>query len=50
MYGKGEKRDAELSNVKCPVPLQKETPAGLLDAVCNSEVAPKNAGLCRYVF
>lgn len=35
------------ANVKCPVPLQKETPTGLIDAVCNNEVEPGQAGLCR---
>ncbi|KAK9728254.1 IBR domain, a half RING-finger domain [Popillia japonica] len=32
---------------KCKVQLQKETPGGLLDTVCNSEVMPGQAGLCR---
>uniref|UniRef100_W8AWA3 E3 ubiquitin-protein ligase RNF31 n=1 Tax=Ceratitis capitata TaxID=7213 RepID=W8AWA3_CERCA len=32
---------------RCPIPLQKETPTGLVDAVCNSEVPDRHAGLCR---
>ncbi|XP_058446802.1 E3 ubiquitin-protein ligase lubel isoform X9 [Malaya genurostris] len=36
------------SNVmKCPIPLQKETPAGLMDTVCNNDVPEAHAGLCR---
>lgn len=33
--------------VKCLVQLQKETPSGLVDAVCNNEVPDGHAGLCR---
>lgn len=33
--------------VKCVVALQKETPGGLIDSVCNNEVTPGQAGLCR---
>ncbi|XP_015438343.1 PREDICTED: uncharacterized protein LOC107193417 [Dufourea novaeangliae] len=32
---------------KCKVQLQKETPAGVVDAVCNSDVVEGHAGLCR---
>ncbi|XP_032690922.1 uncharacterized protein LOC116853802 isoform X2 [Odontomachus brunneus] len=32
---------------KCKVQLQKETPTGLVDAVCNSDVVEGHAGLCR---
>ncbi|SPP85699.1 uncharacterized protein LOC117587520 isoform X2 [Drosophila guanche] len=32
---------------RCPVPLQKETPQGLVDTVCNTEVPDKHAGMCR---
>lgn len=31
----------------CPMPIQKETPTGLVDTVCNGDVAQENAGLCR---
>lgn len=31
----------------CPMPVQKETPTGLVDTVCNGDVANDNAGLCR---
>ncbi|CAG9827831.1 unnamed protein product [Diabrotica balteata] len=33
--------------MKCLIPLQKETPTGLLDTVCNNEVTPGQSGLCR---
>ncbi|XP_076246478.1 linear Ubiquitin E3 ligase [Calliopsis andreniformis] len=32
---------------KCRVQLQKETPTGVVDAVCNSDVVEGHAGLCR---
>ncbi|KAL7738764.1 hypothetical protein ACLKA6_001167 [Drosophila palustris] len=32
---------------KCPIPLQKETPQGLVDTVCSSDVPDKHAGMCR---
>ncbi|OAD62885.1 E3 ubiquitin-protein ligase RNF31 [Eufriesea mexicana] len=32
---------------KCKVQLQKETPTGVVDAVCNSDVIEGHAGLCR---
>lgn len=32
---------------KCPVPLQKETPTGLFDTICNDEVLDGHAGLCK---
>lgn len=32
---------------KCRVQLQKETPAGFVDAVCNSDIVDGQAGLCR---
>ncbi|XP_055850682.1 E3 ubiquitin-protein ligase lubel-like [Episyrphus balteatus] len=35
------------SSSKCPIPLQKETPKGLVDTVCNSDVQNDHAGLCR---
>lgn len=47
--GPGEQQENATANiVKCPVSLQKETPAGLLDTVCSNEVLPGHAGLCRY--
>ncbi|KAJ9596170.1 hypothetical protein L9F63_027208, partial [Diploptera punctata] len=33
--------------LKCLVQLQRETPAGLIDTVCNGDVADAQAGLCR---
>ncbi|XP_023166274.2 uncharacterized protein LOC111596335 isoform X2 [Drosophila hydei] len=35
------------AQARCPIPLQKETPQGLVDTVCNSEVPDKHAGMCR---
>uniref|UniRef100_A0A336LKL8 CSON011442 protein n=1 Tax=Culicoides sonorensis TaxID=179676 RepID=A0A336LKL8_CULSO len=32
---------------KCPIQLQKETPTGLVDTICNEEVHEGNAGLCK---
>ncbi|XP_036226344.2 E3 ubiquitin-protein ligase lubel isoform X5 [Bactrocera oleae] len=32
---------------RCPIPLQKETPTGLVDTVCSGEVPDKHAGMCR---
>lgn len=31
----------------CPIPIQKETPAGLIDTVCNGDIEENNAGLCK---
>lgn len=31
----------------CPIPIQKETPAGLIDTLCNVDVAENQAGLCK---
>lgn len=33
--------------LKCPIPLQKETPTGLVDTICNGDVLDGYAGLCR---
>ncbi|KAL5281668.1 RNF31 family protein [Megaselia abdita] len=35
---------------KCPIPLQKETPNGLVDTICNGDVPDLHAGLCRNHF
>ncbi|XP_025266217.1 uncharacterized protein LOC105255397 isoform X3 [Camponotus floridanus] len=32
---------------KCKVQLQKETPTGVVDTICNSDVVEDHAGLCR---
>ncbi|XP_055382033.1 E3 ubiquitin-protein ligase lubel isoform X3 [Condylostylus longicornis] len=43
-----EKTDKKIKqSLKCPVPLQKETPTGLIDTICNGDVPQKYAGLCR---
>ncbi|CAK1550071.1 unnamed protein product [Leptosia nina] len=34
-------------NKRCPIQLQRETPAGLVDTTCGTEVLPNNAGLCK---
>jgi E3 ubiquitin-protein ligase RNF31 len=40
---------AKSTVARCPIQLQKETPSGLVDTVCNNDVAEGHAGLCRYV-
>ncbi|CAG4944226.1 unnamed protein product [Colias eurytheme] len=35
------------NNTRCPIQLQRETPTGLIDTTCGSEVLPKNGGLCK---
>ncbi|XP_017774763.1 PREDICTED: uncharacterized protein LOC108561373 isoform X3 [Nicrophorus vespilloides] len=45
--GPGDKEENAVALPKCPIQLQKETPAGLLDTVCNNEVVTGHAGLCR---
>lgn len=35
--------------LKCPIPIQKETPTGLVDSVCKNDVPNHHAGLCRLV-
>ncbi|KAL1491493.1 hypothetical protein ABEB36_012082 [Hypothenemus hampei] len=42
-----EHEDNAKAVLKCPVPLQKDTPSGLLDTVCSNDVNPGQAGLCR---
>lgn len=32
---------------KCKVQLQKETPTGVIDTICNVDVIENHAGLCR---
>ena len=34
---------------KCPIQLQKESPSGLVDTICNNDIIEGHAGLCRYV-
>lgn len=31
----------------CPIPIQKETPNGLVDTVCKGDIEENSAGLCR---
>jgi E3 ubiquitin-protein ligase RNF31 len=42
-----KKEESAAAAAKCPVPLQRETPNGLIDTVCNNEVTPGQGGLCR---
>ncbi|XP_064212943.1 E3 ubiquitin-protein ligase lubel-like isoform X3 [Tribolium castaneum] len=42
-----DKEENAAAAAKCFVPLQRETPNGLIDTVCNNEVSPGQAGLCR---
>ncbi|XP_041977692.1 E3 ubiquitin-protein ligase lubel isoform X2 [Aricia agestis] len=42
-----ETEAAEGSTGRCPIQLQRETPTGLIDTICGSEVAPNQAGLCK---
>uniref|UniRef100_A0A182MZB1 Uncharacterized protein n=1 Tax=Anopheles dirus TaxID=7168 RepID=A0A182MZB1_9DIPT len=44
---KQELANGESSIMKCPIPLQKETPAGLMDMICSADVPDRHAGLCR---
>ncbi|XP_029039956.2 E3 ubiquitin-protein ligase lubel isoform X4 [Osmia bicornis bicornis] len=39
--------DGPAGERKCKVQLQKETPTGVVDAICNSDVVEGHAGLCR---
>lgn len=39
--------DGAKALLKCPVPLQKETPGGLVDVICNGDVLDNYGGLCR---
>lgn len=41
--------DGTRSKAQCPMPIQKETPTGLTDTVCNADVLEHQAGLCRSV-
>lgn len=45
--GGSEQDDGAKAEPKCPIPIQKETPAGLVDTVCQTEVPDNHAGLCR---
>uniref|UniRef100_A0A182PJP2 Uncharacterized protein n=1 Tax=Anopheles epiroticus TaxID=199890 RepID=A0A182PJP2_9DIPT len=44
---KQELANGESTIMKCPIPLQKETPAGLMDMICSADVPENHAGLCR---
>lgn len=33
--------------LKCPIPIQKETPKGLVDEICNIEAPNGYSGLCK---
>lgn len=42
-----EREENASALVRCPVPLQKESPTGLIDTICSNDVSPGQAGLCR---
>ncbi|KAG4079394.1 hypothetical protein HA402_008086 [Bradysia odoriphaga] len=39
--------DGAKAIAKCPVPIQKETPTGLVDTICKNDVPAEHAGMCR---
>lgn len=41
--------DGAKAKLICPMPIQKETPNGLVDTICNGDIAEHQAGLCRQV-
>ncbi|XP_071632976.1 uncharacterized protein Lubel isoform X4 [Temnothorax longispinosus] len=45
--GIGYDTEGPVGERRCKVQLQKETPTGVVDAVCNSDVVEGHAGLCR---
>lgn len=42
--------DGAKAKLTCPMPVQKETPTGMIDTVCNGDTADHQAGLCRWVY
>lgn len=44
-----DKEENASSILRCLIPLQRETPNGIVDTVCNNDVSPGQAGLCRYI-
>ncbi|KAJ8672719.1 hypothetical protein QAD02_003979 [Eretmocerus hayati] len=43
----GQQQQQQQLQRRCRVQLQKETPAGVIDATCNNDVPDGHAGLCR---
>lgn len=43
----GSTSSTAASSNKCPIPIQKETPAGLVDTICQNDVERDHAGMCR---
>lgn len=41
--------DGAKAITKCPIPIQKETPTGLVDTICKNDVPVNHAGMCRLV-
>lgn len=39
--------DGAKAITKCPIPIQKETPTGLVDTICKNDVPVNHAGMCR---
>lgn len=44
----GEASNRARARQLCPMPIQKETPAGLVDTVCQGDIDVNHPGLCRY--
>ncbi|XP_037828628.1 E3 ubiquitin-protein ligase lubel isoform X3 [Lucilia sericata] len=42
-----EPSSSKKKELLCPIPIQKETPTGLVDTRCNGDVPEKHAGMCR---
>ena len=47
IVAKADGGDMDKVELHCRVMLQKETPQGLLDAECGTDVPAGHAGLCR---
>lgn len=46
----GDDQEGAKAVLKCPIPIQKETPTGLVDTICKNDVPNNHAGLCRLVY
>lgn len=46
MYGSNSDEGNTVRKL-CSIPIQKETPSGLVDTVCNGDIEENSAGLCR---
>lgn len=39
--------DSNSARKLCPIPIQKESPNGLVDTICKGDIEENSAGLCR---